>query len=227
MKNKIINLAIEQLGNDYTTYCKDMGYNYRIEWCACFISWLAEKLGITDIIPVDMSCNRQISKFKSMGVWHTDRNFESGDIIYYDWDKLGDSRPADHVGIVEKVSGNTLTVIEGNNGEYPNDLVRRRTINSASSLIYGYARPKYPVKSSANSSDINISLPTVRNGDSGNAVKILQLALVAYEYNIGKYGADGDFGSDTESAVRKFQKRSGIAVDGIVGENTWSELLKS
>lgn len=37
MKNKIISLAIEQLGNDYTTYCKDMGYNYRIEWCACFI----------------------------------------------------------------------------------------------------------------------------------------------------------------------------------------------
>ena len=227
MKNKIINLAVEQLGNDYNTYCKDMGYNYRIEWCACFISWLAEKLGITDIIPVDMSCNRQISKFKALGVWHTDRNFQTGDILYYDWDRLGDSRPADHVGIVEKVSGNTLTVIEGNNGNFPNDRVRRREISSGSSLIFGYARPKYPVKSSANSSDINISLPTVRNGDSGNAVKILQLALVAYEYNIGKYGADGDFGSDTESAVRQFQKNSGISVDGIVGENTWSELLKS
>ena len=224
MKNKIISLAIEQLGNDYTTYCKDMGYNYRIEWCACFISWLAEKLGITDIIPVDMSCNRQISKFKALGVWHTDRNFESGDIIYYDWDISGD---ADHVGIVEKVSGNTLTVIEGNNGNFPNDRVRRREISSGSSLIFGYARPKYPVKSSANGSDVDISLPTIRKGDSGNAVKILQLALVAYEYNIGKYGADGDFGSDTESAVKQFQKRSGIAVDGIVGENTWYELLKS
>ncbi len=226
MKNKIINLAIEQLGNDYTTYCKDMGYNYRIEWCACFISWLAEKLGITDIIPVDMSCNSQISKFKSMGVWHTDRNFQSGDIIYYDWDRLGDSRPADHVGIVEKVAGNTLTVIEGNNGNYPNDRVRRREISSASSLIFGYARPKYPVKSSANSSDINISLPTVRKGNTGNAVKILQAFLVAYEYNIGISGIDGEFGSDTESAVRQFQKRSGIAVDGIVGNDTWSELLK-
>ena len=226
MKNKIINLAIEQLGNDYTTYCKDMGYNYRIEWCACFISWLAEKLGITDIIPVDMSCNSQISKFKSMGVWHTDRNFQSGDIIYYDWDRLGDSRPADHVGIIEKVNSTILTVIEGNNGNFPNDRVRRREISSGSSLIFGYARPKYPVKSSANSSDVNISLPTVRKGDSGNAVKILQLVLVAYEYNIGKYGADGDFGSDTESAVRQFQKNSKIEVDGIVGKDTWSELLK-
>ena len=226
MKNKIINLAIEQLGNDYTTYCRDMGYNYRIEWCACFISWLAQKLEITDIIPVDMSCNSQISKFKSMGVWHNDRNFQSGDIIYYDWDRLGDSRPADHVGIVEKVSGNTLTVIEGNNGNYPNDRVRRREISSGSSLIFGYARPKYPVTGSANVSDVNISLPTVRKGDTGNAVKILQAFLVAYEYNIGISGIDGEFGFDTESAVRQFQKNSKIEVDGIVGKDTWSELLK-
>ena len=222
MKNKIINLAVEQLGNGYTTYCHDMGYNFRFPWCACFISWLAEKLGITDVIPVDMSCNSQIAKFKDMGVWHTDRKFQTGDILYYDWDISGD---ADHVGIVEKVSGNTLTVIEGNNGNFPNDRVRRREINSASSLIYGYARPKYPVKSSANGSDVNISLPTVRKGDSGNAVKILQLALVAYEYNIGTYGIDGDFGFDTESAVKRFQKNSKIAVDGIVGKDTWGKLL--
>lgn len=222
MKNKIIALATEQLGNDYTTYCKDMGYSYRIEWCACFISWLAEKLGITDIIPVDMSCNSQIKKFKSMGVWHTDRNFQSGDIIYYDWDNSGD---ADHVGIIEKVNGMSLTVIEGNNGNFPNDRVRRREINSASSLIFGYARPKYPVKSSANGSDVNISLPTVRKGDTGTAVKVLQLALVAYEYNIGKCGPDGEFGLDTENAVKRFQKNSGIEVDGIVGKDTWSKLM--
>ena len=229
MKNKIINLAIEQLGNDYTTYCKDMGYNYRIEWCACFISWLAKKLDITNIIPVDMSCNSQISKFKNMGVWHTDRNFQSGDIIYYDWDRLGDSRPADHVGIVEKVSGNTLTVIEGNNGNFPNDRVRRREINSASSLIFGYARPEYPSVTFRKSSDntINVFLPTLRKGDSGNSVKILQAFLIAYEYSTGTSGIDGEFGFDTESAVKQFQKNSGISVDGIVGENTWSELLKS
>lgn len=225
MKNKIISLAIEQIGNDYTTYCNDMGYNYRIEWCACFISWLAEKLGITDIIPIDMSCNSQIKKFKSMGVWHTDRNFQSGDIIYYDWDISGD---ADHVGIIEKVNVMSLTVIEGNNGNYPNDRVRRREISSGSSLIFGYARPEYPSvtfrKSSANT--INVFLPTLRKGDSGNSVKILQAFLVAYEYSTGTSGIDGEFGSDTESAVKQFQKNSGISADGIVGENTWSELLK-
>ena len=225
MKNKIINLAIEQLGNDYETYCKDMGYNYRIEWCACFISWLAKKLKITDIIPVDMSCNSQIKKFKALGVWHTDRNFQSGDIIYYDWDSSGD---ADHVGIIEKVNGMSLTVIEGNNGNFPNDRVRRREINSASSLIFGYARPKYPSVTFRKSSDntINVFLPTLHKGDSGNSVKILQAFLIAYEYSIGISGIDGEFGFDTESAVKQFQKKSGIDVDGIVGRDTWSELLK-
>ena len=221
MKNKIINLAIEQLGNNYATYCKDMGYSYRIEWCACFISWLAEKLGITDIIPVDMSCNSQIKKFKSMGVWHTDSNIQSGDILYYDWDSSGD---ADHVGIVEKANNSLLTVIEGNNGNYPDDKVRRREIYSESFLIFGYARPKYPTLE--NKSDINISFPTIRKGNCGNVVKVLQFALVAYEYNIGKYGIDGEFGSDTESAVKQFQKNSGIEVDGIVGRDTWSKLMK-
>ena len=223
MKNKIINLAIEQLGNNYIKYCNDMGYSYRIEWCVCFISWLAKKLDITNIIPVDISCNSQIKKFKALGVWHTDSNIQSGDILYYDWDSSGD---ADHVGIVEKVNGMSLTVIEGNNGNFPNDRVRRREINSASSLIFGYARPKYPVKSSANGSDVNISLPTVRKGDTGTAVKVLQAFLTTYKYDIGISGIDGEFGSDTESAVKQFQKNSEIEVDGIVGKDTWSELLK-
>ena len=224
MKNKIIALAIEQLGNNYTTYCKDMGYSYRIEWCACFISWLAKKLDITNIIPVDMSCNSQIAKFKNLGVWHTDKNIQSGDILYYDWDRLGDSRPADHVGIVIKNTNGILTVIEGNKGNYPNDRVGKREIGCNSSLIFGYARPKYPTLE--NESDINISFPTIRKGNCGTAVKVLQLALVAYEYNIGKYGADGEFGLDTENAVKRFQKNSGIEVDGIVGKDTWSKLMK-
>ena len=216
MKNKIIALATEQLGNNYTTYCKDMGYSYRIEWCACFISWLAEKLKITDIIPVDMSCNSQIKKFKALGVWHTDSNIQSGDIIYYDWDSSGD---ADHVGIVIKNTNGILTVIEGNKGNEPYDCVGKREISSKSSLIFGYARPKY------RSDGVSISFPTIRRGDTGTAVKVLQLALVAYEYNIGNSGIDGEFGSDTENAVKRFQKNSGIEVDGIVGRDTWNKLM--
>ena len=45
-------------------------------------------------------------------------------------------------------------------------------------------------------------------------------------YSCGSYGADGDFGSATDKAVRRFQSAKGIGVDGIVGSNTWSKLLK-
>ncbi len=217
MKNKIIALAIEQLGNNYIKYCNDMGYSYRIEWCVCFISWLAKKLDITNIIPVDISCNSQIKKFKALGVWHTDSNIQSGDILYYDWDNSGD---ADHVGIVEKANNSLLTVIEGNNGNYPDDKVRRREIDSESSLIFGYARPDYSKLKN------NISFPLLRKNDAGTYVKILQAFLTAYRYNIGNYGIDGEFGSDTESAVKQFQKNSEIEVDGIVGEDTWNKLFK-
>ena len=186
MKNKIIALAIEQLGNDYIKYCNGMGYSYRIEWCACFISWLAKKLKITDIIPVDMSCNSQIKKFKALGVWHTDKNIQSGDILYYDWDKSGD---ADHVGIVEKSENGFLTVIEGNNGNYPNDRVRRRKINSESSLIFGYARPDY------SRFENKISFPLLRKGDIGTYVKILQAFLTAYKNS--EIDVDGIVGENT------------------------------
>ncbi len=216
MKSKIIELTTAQLGNNYTTYCKDMGYSYRIEWCACFISWLAKKLKITDIIPVDMSCNSQIKKFKALGVWHTDSNIQSGDILYYDWDKSGD---ADHVGIVIKNTNGILTVIEGNKGNEPYDCVGKREIGCNSSLIFGYARPDYPRLEN------NISFPLLRKGDVGTYVKILQAFLTAYKYNIGNSGIDGEFGSDTENAVKRFQKNSGIEVDGVVGENTWGKLM--
>ncbi len=105
---------------------------------------------------------------------------------------------------------------------YPDDRVRRRKISSDSSLIFGYARPNY---SDSDYQKVSVSLPVLRKGSSGKPVKALQILLDYFGYNIGKCGIDGDFGSDTNSAVRKFQKDSGIEIDGIVGKDTWSNLI--
>ncbi len=64
-------------------------------------------------------------------------------------------------------------------------------------------------------------LPTLRFGDRGNSVRILQRLLVAKGYPIG---IDGDFGVLTETAVKAFQSRRGLAADGIVGQRTWRAL---
>lgn len=75
---------------------------------------------------------------------------------------------------------------------------------------------------SINNSTNTSVLDTILNrGDHGTAVKQLQEKLIKLGYSCGNYGADGDFGVGTESAVRKFQKEhTGLAVDGIAGYQT-------
>lgn len=66
--------------------------------------------------------------------------------------------------------------------------------------------------------------PTLRRGDKGDAVRILQTKLAALGFDLGKYGIDGDFGSATEKAVKAFQKAAGLKADGICGPKTWAAL---
>lgn len=61
-------------------------------------------------------------------------------------------------------------------------------------------------------------------GDKGAKVKELQEKLLKLKYNLGKWGADGDFGSSTQKAVKAFQKKTGLKQDGIVGPQTLAAL---
>ena len=123
-----------------------VGYKvkYTDEWCATFVSAVAVKLGYTDIIPTECSCDRMIALFKKIGCWieNEDRTPAAGDIIFYDWQDngVGDNKgSSDHVGIVEKVSGGQIIVIEGNKGQ----AVARRYLKINGKYIRGYGVPKY------------------------------------------------------------------------------------
>jgi hypothetical protein len=65
----------------------------------------------------------------------------------------------------------------------------------------------------------------LRRGMTGADVKTLQAALIAYGFSCGAAGADGDFGSGTETALKKFQTKYGLGADGIAGKGTWGKLL--
>lgn len=65
----------------------------------------------------------------------------------------------------------------------------------------------------------------LRRGMEGADVKTLQAALIAYGFSCGAAGADGDFGSGTEAALKKFQTKYGLGSDGIAGKGTWGKLL--
>ena len=71
----------------------------------------------------------------------------------------------------------------------------------------------------------DLNLPMLQKGSKGDSVKALQILLIGYGFSCGSYGADGDFGSATDAAVRKYQKAKGLSVDGIVGPATWAKLM--
>ena len=130
--------------NSHKPLARGYAVKYNDAWCSTFVSAVSIKLGYTDIIPTECGCEKHIQLFKNIGAWIEDESRvpNAGDIIFYDWNDTGsgdNTGSADHVGIVEKVSGNTITVIEGN---YSNK-VARRTIQVNAKYIRGYAVPKY------------------------------------------------------------------------------------
>lgn len=130
--------------NSHKPLARGYAVKYTDAWCATFVSAVAVKLGYTDIIPTECSCPRMITLFQNIGCWieNENRTPNPGEIIFYDWEDngIGDNRgSSDHVGIVEKVSGGVITVIEGN---YSNS-VKRRTLAVNGKYIRGYGVPKY------------------------------------------------------------------------------------
>ena len=136
----IVEVALTQLGNEggqpYWSWC---GFDGRVEWCACFVSWCADQCGYLDsgIVPKFAGCVDGANWFKGNGQWQ-DRNYEptAGTIIFFDWENDGET---DHVGIVEKCENGVVYTVEGNSG----DACRQNQYSVGSSSIYGYGIPAY------------------------------------------------------------------------------------
>ncbi len=113
-------------------------------WCAAFVSAMAIEAGMTDIIPTECGCERQIGLWQELGRWEEDDAYEPlpGDIIYYSGEAplTGDCTAwSDHVGIVVGTWHGWIKVIEGNYG----DMVAYRYIPINNPNIRGYAIPDY------------------------------------------------------------------------------------
>ena len=136
----IVEVALTQLGNEGgQPYWSWYGFEGRVEWCACFVSWCADQCGYIEsgIIPKFAGCVDGANWFKGNGQWQ-DRNYEpqAGNIIFFDWEGDGET---DHVGIVEKCENGVVYTVEGNSG----DTCRQNQYTVGSSSIYGYGVPAY------------------------------------------------------------------------------------
>ena len=114
--SELVELAKRQVGNvGGPPYWSWYGFNSRVEWCACFVSWCYGQMGLSE--PRFAACQSQgIPWFQSHGQWGARGydNLASGDAIFFDWDLDGS---ADHVGIVIGTDGSRVYTVEGNSGD--------------------------------------------------------------------------------------------------------------
>ena len=229
---------------NYTKYSRDLhkagyynGNKQSFDWCDQFVDWCFFKLcGNKDKAEYlecqtgkyGAGCGFSMKYYKAAGRF--DGNPKVGDQIFFKY--TNDDSTADHTGIVVRVTDSLVETIEGNSGSE----VKRKCYQRTDKTIVGYGHPRYdaePEKTVVTKEvkTVQVELPILRKGNTGEAVKTLQRLLRQLEY-VNADGktyitVDGSFGSNTEAAVKRYQKNRGARnPDGIVGEWTWNKLLK-
>ena len=141
----LVTIAISQLGNKGgQPYWSWYGFEERVAWCACFVSWCANQCGYIDkgIIPKFSACNDGIAWFKEKKQWIEPTDIPLvGDLIFFDWNDGGQDGSSDHVGIVEyyDIEKNIVHTIEGNSS----DECKQREYSKDDNQIMGYGRPAF------------------------------------------------------------------------------------
>ena len=228
---------------NFTKYGRDLfnagffnGNKNGFDWCAQFVTWCAWKLTGKNkakaeyilCVGGDLSagCGFALKYYKQAGRF--DKNPKVGDQIFFKY--TNDDSTADHTGIVVRVTDNLVETIEGNSGNE----VKRKAYKRNDKTIIGYGHPRYdaePKKTNTkpSSKTCTVSMPIIREGSSGSAVKTLQRLLrqLTYVGNDGKLlEVDGKFGPSTKAALIRWQKKHLGGPGGISGVKTWTKLLR-
>ncbi len=216
-RQSIIETAASQDGtaesppnSNKTKYGKWYGLD-GVKWCAIFVSWVYDHAG-NHLEKIDtsngyQSCQSGYVFWKRNGCINTDP--QSGDIVLYDW---GGDGICDHTGIFLKWADTEKTMFEawegnteiGNNSDGGRVMlrIRKRT------LVKAFVTPK-----ALNEPPVQQPDDTLKNGDSGSNVSVLQRMLFDLDFNIK---VDGDFGIATENIVKEFQQKHNLQATGIV-----------
>lgn len=191
LRQKAVNTAIAYIGykesdgsfkaiidgyNAHTPLAVGYKVKYTDEWCATFVSFVAIKAGLTDIMPTECGCERMIKLYKALGRWQENDAYvpAPGDVIMFDWGDSGTGDCtgwADHTGLVESVFGGYVNLIEGNKG----NAVARRKLALNARYIRGWCLPNYASKATSAES----TAPTTTTGLAvGDKVKLTADAVI-------------------------------------------------
>lgn len=208
--------------NSHKPLARGYAVTYTDAWCATFVSAVAIKCGVTDILPTECSCGQMIQLFQKLGEWVENDAYvpSPGDVIFYDWQDSGSGDNTgwpDHVGIVEKVSGSTITVIEGNKS----NAVGRRTIQVNGKYIRGYGVPKYAESAESTTpatptKTVDELAKEVINGLWGNGTdRKTRLTAAGYDYGAVQAKVNELLKKDTASAAVWYTVKSGDTLSAI------------
>lgn len=205
----------------------------RAAWCNMFVTWCARESGAKAVLPNGDRAYTVwhandfagINRWKSGTTENIKKYATRGAVVFFDWDGSNERGRIDHIGFVVKNLGDgRLITIEGNTSDQVAIRVR------SASVIAGFGLPAYSVVESK-PKPIGTAWPykrttLMKKGWMNSAgVKKVQDRLNALGYKPA-LTEDGDFGAKTQTAVRWFQSKNKLAVDGIVGPVTWGRLFQ-
>ena len=224
---------IIDLYNSHKPLARGYAVSYTDDYCDTTVSAAFIKLDAVDLIGgTECGVEEHINILKKKGIWNEDGTIvpKPGYIICYNWEDATQPNDgwADHIGIVESVNtrNRTLTVIEGN---MSGGVVGERTIPIGWGYIRGYGCPKYAETSGTTAGNQTTAGTSnkkdyLSKGDNGPEVKTMQTMLITVGYPCGSSGADGDFGADTEKALKNYQKDHKLESDGCYGSKSKASL---
>ena len=218
---------------NYTKYARDLdktdffnGKKQGYAWCAVFVCWCfinafgletARKMLYLPQKSYAAGVDYLKNYFKAAGRLYTVP--QVGDVVMFG---------VQHTGLVVAVNGSTVTTIEGNtsgaSGVVANGGgVCRKSYTLNSTMTFG--RPDWALVGGEGETvkSVSLTVPQLSKGSKNASVEAVQAILNIRGYVCGT--VDGDFGSKTDNAVKKYQADKGLVADGIVGTQTWDKLL--
>ncbi|MSS13773.1 CHAP domain-containing protein [Lachnospiraceae bacterium Oil+RF-744-WCA-WT-11] len=179
---------IVDLYNSHKPLARGYAVKYSDSWCDTCLSAAFIKAGAVTLIGgTECGVEEHIKIFKKSGIWIEDGTItpKMGDIIVYNWDQKTQPNDgyADHIGIVESVSGNMITTIEGNY----KDAVGRRVIPVGWGYIRGYARPRYAAEAQQKVYHVQAATYTDRKYADQLVLKLKSYGIDSYSYQKSGY----------------------------------------
>lgn len=245
VQQKVIQTATKEIGykesgKNITKYANDFDTKYPTfyntkkqgaEWCDIFYDWCfvqtfgentARQMLYQPLKSAGAGCKFSANYYRQNNAFYSTP--EIGDQIFF-----GTKGNESHTGMVVSISNSQIVTIEGNSANQ----VRKNYYDRTLGRIAGYGRPNWKLANQdytpVEVKTVNVELKRLTKGMKDEQVKTAQRILRELNFkgaNGKVLSIDGDYGNNTYTAIKNFQKGAGLTQDGICGQRTWEMLLR-